>query len=50
MLDLASPEGWASGRYEKDGRDNWIHTANTNAVVLQALYYKKNGPMMQLAR
>lgn len=46
LADLAHPAGWASGKYEIDLRPNEIYTANTNAVVLQALYYKQFGPML----
>lgn len=48
LLPLATSDGWPSGTYEADGRVNEIYTANTNGVVLQALYYKAHGPMMQL--
>lgn len=48
LLPLATPDGWPSGTYEADGRVNDIYTANTNGVVLQALYYKAHGPMMKL--
>lgn len=46
LADLAHPAGWASGKYETDLHPNKIYTANTNAVVLQALYYKQFGPML----
>lgn len=48
QLPLATTDGWPSGTYEADGRVNEIYTANTNGVVLQALYYKAHGPMMKL--
>lgn len=48
LLPTATEFGWPSGTYESDGRINEIYTANTNAVVLQALYFKSYGPLMQL--
>lgn len=38
--------GWASGVYELDGRVNDIATANTNAIILETLQYKANGPLL----
>lgn len=49
LADLAHQTGWASGKYEADLRPNKIYTANTNAIVLQALYYKQHGPMLATA-
>lgn len=48
LTDLATSGGWAAGRYEADGRVNGIVTANTNAVVLEALHFKHLGPLLQL--
>ena len=48
LLPYASQNGWPSGLYESDGRLNEIYTANTNAIVLQSLYFKAFGPMMNL--
>lgn len=50
LLPYATQSGWPSGLYESDGRVNEIYTANTNAVVLQSLYFKAYGPMMKLPR
>ncbi|RVV96556.1 DUF3131 domain-containing protein [Mesobaculum littorinae] len=47
LADLAGPGGWAAGRYEADGEPNAILTLNTNAVVLESLYYKAFGPMLR---
>lgn len=47
LQDLKTEHGWASGRYEADGKINTVVTANTNAVVLQALHFKHSGPLMQ---
>jgi hypothetical protein len=38
--------GYASGVYESDGRVNNITTANTNAIILETLQYKANGPLL----
>jgi hypothetical protein len=38
--------GYASGVYEADGRVNDITTANTNAIILETLQYKANGPLL----
>jgi hypothetical protein len=38
--------GFASGVYESDGRVNDITTANTNAIILETLQYKANGPLL----
>jgi hypothetical protein len=48
LSDLASDDGWISGRYEDDERPNQVQTANTNAVILQALHYKHAGPLLSL--
>lgn len=47
VAPLAQDKGWASGRYEADDRPNMVHTANTNAVVLQALHFSVYGPLLQ---
>lgn len=38
--------GYASGVYEIDGRVNNITTANTNAIILETIQYKANGPLL----
>ena len=38
--------GYTSGVYEIDGRVNDITTANTNAIILETLQYKANGPLL----
>jgi len=38
--------GFASGVYEADGRVNAVATANTNAIILETLQYKANGPLL----
>ena len=48
---LFDPErGWYSGRYEADGTPNRAITANTNGIVLEALWYRARGPLMNAAR
>lgn len=47
LQDLKTERGWASGRYEANGQINSVVTANTNAVVLEALHFKHKGPLMQ---
>ncbi|MCG7494627.1 DUF3131 domain-containing protein [Thalassobius sp. Cn5-15] len=49
LADLAGETGWASGKYEATGETNAVHTANTNAVILEALHYIAFGPLMQVA-
>ncbi|MBI3248271.1 MAG: DUF3131 domain-containing protein [Deltaproteobacteria bacterium] len=45
--DLFDPErGWYSGVYEADGRPNKSITANTNAIILEALAYKQFGKLV----
>lgn len=39
-------DGWYSGLYEADGRLNEVATANTNAIILETLQYKANGPLL----
>lgn len=38
--------GWYSGLYEVDGALNDVATANTNAIILETLQYKANGPLL----
>ena len=38
--------GWYSGIYEADGRVNKVATANTNGIILEAIQYKRNGPLV----
>jgi len=45
---LQSPEGWYTGIYEKDGALNKSLTCNTNAIILESLFYKQNGPIVQM--
>ena len=38
--------GFYSGIYEEDNRLNAVATANTNGVILEAIQYKLNGPLL----
>ncbi len=40
--------GWYSGIYEASGKANSAITANTNGIILEALHYIENGPIMSL--
>jgi hypothetical protein len=48
LADLATEGGWVAGRYELSGDVNDALTLNTNAVVLEAIHYKKYGPLWQI--
>lgn len=41
-------EGWYAGRFEATGQPNDILTLNTNAVILEALHYRANGPFLAM--
>jgi hypothetical protein len=40
-------KGWYSGLYEVNGKPNKSITANTNAIILESLCYKRFGPMLR---
>ncbi len=40
-------KGWYAGRYDKTGKINKVLTANTNAVILECISYKINGPLLR---
>jgi hypothetical protein len=44
-----SDKGWFAGIYEKDNKVNAILTANTNGIILEALYFKQFGSFLQNA-
>jgi len=49
VKDLYDPEkGWYSGFYEELKRPNKVITANTNAIILEALCFKKYGPLVAI--
>ena len=39
-------EGWHAGVYEIDQKVNAVASANTNAIILEALHYKRFGPLI----
>lgn len=43
-------KGWYSGLYEQSGQPNKAITCNTNAIVLEALAYKRFGAHLRLIR
>jgi len=45
---LQSPDGWYTGIYEKDNSINKSLTCNTNAIILESLFYKQHGPIVQM--
>jgi hypothetical protein len=45
---LKSERGWYTGIYEKDGSINKSVTCNTNAIVLESLLYKQEGPLLKM--
>ncbi len=48
VKDLYDPQrGWYSGRFEKTDKPNTAISINTNAVVLEALNFKKNGKLIR---
>jgi len=42
-------KGWRSGIYEIDGRANKAITANSNAIILESLHFKVNGPLLNIS-
>ena len=48
--NYSSDNGWYAGIYEASGKSNKALTANTNAIVLEALRYIQLGPMIQIGR
>lgn len=47
VQDLAvADRGWMEGRYEADGTPDTSITANTNAMVLDTIAYRLDGPLM----
>jgi antitoxin component of RelBE/YafQ-DinJ toxin-antitoxin module len=39
--------GWYSGIYDADGKLNRAITANTNGIILEALWYQTRGPLIR---
>ncbi|MCH9671574.1 MAG: DUF3131 domain-containing protein, partial [Gammaproteobacteria bacterium] len=49
VMPLQDPKkGWYSGRYEASGKPNKALTANTNAVVLESLAYRRFGKLVAI--
>ncbi|XPV77587.1 MAG: DUF3131 domain-containing protein [Desulfovibrio sp.] len=40
--------GYKAGIYEVDGRVNNVQTCNTNGIILEAMHYRKFGPLMRV--
>ncbi len=48
VVELNDPKGgWFAGRYQQTGRPNQALTANTNAIILETLCYKRFGPLLR---
>jgi len=45
--NLKSDRGWYTGIYEKDKSINKSINCNTNAIVLESIFYKVKGPIIQ---
>ncbi len=51
VAHLVKPErGWMEGQYERDGTPDTAITANTNAMVLSSIAYRKNGPLIGVVK
>lgn len=50
LKPLRSDRGWYTGFYEKSGKINKSINCNTNAIVLESLLYKKEGPLLKVIR
>lgn len=49
VAPLNDPQrGWYAGRYEADGKPNRALTANTNAIILESLCFRKFGPLVSM--
>ncbi len=48
LQPLSSERGWYTGIYEKTGNFNKSVTCNTNAIILESLLYKKQGPLLKM--
>jgi hypothetical protein len=51
LKNLNDPEkGWYAGKYDKSGKINKALTVNTNGIILEAIAYKLNGPLLRIKR
>jgi hypothetical protein len=41
-------KGWYAGLYEKTGEPNKAIACNTNAIILEALYFKRYGRLVKI--
>jgi len=48
LKPLKSKRGWFTGIYEKSGKINKSITCNTNAIVLESILYKREGPILRV--
>jgi len=48
LKPLQGDRGWYTGIYEKDGKINKSVTCNTNAIILESLLYKQEGPLLNM--
>ena len=47
IKELYDPEkGWYAGRYEANNKTNKALACNTNGIILEILYYKVFGPLV----
>ncbi|CAA6816423.1 MAG: FIG01060252: hypothetical protein [uncultured Sulfurovum sp.] len=47
---LQSDRGWYAGIYEKDNKVNKSLTCNTNAIILESILYKREGPLLKMIK
>lgn len=50
ISELKSERGWYAGQYEESGQPNKAVTCNTNAIILESLLYKQNGPILRMIK
>lgn len=50
LKSLQSERGWYAGIYENSGKVNKAVTCNTNAIILESLLYKKEGPLLKMIK
>ena len=43
-------QGWQAGIYEATSEPNSVYSLNTNAVILEAIYYKAFGPILAMTQ
>ena len=50
IASLKSDRGWQTGIYEKDNKINKSVTCNTNAIILESILYKQQGPIFTMIK